>query len=50
MSVSTAKEKKEYPLGFKTTTNKKTNYKNGGFIVPIIEKPEIGGLLKKEAT
>jgi hypothetical protein len=50
MSVSTAKEKKKYPLGFKTTKNKKTNYKNGGFIVPIIEKLEIGGLLKKEAT
>ena len=48
MSVSTAEEKKEYPLGFKTTKNKKTNYKNEGFIVPIIEKPEIGGLLKKE--
>ena len=31
MSVLTAEEKKEYPLGFKATKNKKTNCKNGRF-------------------
>jgi hypothetical protein len=31
MSVSTAEEKKEYPVGFKAKKNKKTNCKNGRF-------------------
>jgi hypothetical protein len=48
VSINSRREKGIY---FRLQDNKKTKrQQKWGFIVPIIEKPEIGGLLKKEAT